>query len=54
MTQDGRLQFMDNLKTVLIFLVVLIHAGTVYESSDIMAPCYGRRCQGQKAPTHQK
>jgi len=34
----GRLYALDNLRTFLIFLVVLVHAGVVYESSGFMAP----------------
>jgi fucose 4-O-acetylase-like acetyltransferase len=34
----ARLHYLDNLRTFLIFLVVLVHAGVVYESSGIMAP----------------
>jgi fucose 4-O-acetylase-like acetyltransferase len=34
----GRLHYLDNLRTFLIFLVVLVHAGVVYESSGIMGP----------------
>lgn len=33
-----RLHGLDNLRTFLIFLVVLVHAGVVYESSGFMAP----------------
>ena len=33
-----RLYYLDNLRTFLIFLVVLVHAGVVYESSGFMAP----------------
>ena len=36
-TQD-RLYGLDNLRTFLIFLVVLVHAGVVYEASGFMAP----------------
>jgi surface polysaccharide O-acyltransferase-like enzyme len=36
-TKD-RLYYLDNLRTFLIFLVVLVHAGVVYESSGLMAP----------------
>ncbi len=36
---DGqRLYFLDNLRTFLIFLVVVVHAGVVYESSGLMGP----------------
>ena len=35
--QEHRLYFLDNLRTVMIFFVVLIHAGVVYESSGIGA-----------------
>lgn len=38
MSTQGRLYFLDNLRTFLIFLVVFVHAGVVYESSGIMAP----------------
>jgi peptidoglycan/LPS O-acetylase OafA/YrhL len=38
MSTKGRLYFLDNLRTSLIFLVVLVHAGVVYESSGIMGP----------------
>ena len=38
MTDDNRLFFLDNLRTFLIFLVVLVHVGVVYESSGFMAP----------------
>lgn len=38
MLNEERLHFMDSLKTLLIFLVVLTHAGVVYESSGVMAP----------------
>ena len=38
MARTGRLYFLDNLRTFLIFLVVLHHAGVVYESSGLMAP----------------
>ena len=38
MSTDGRMYFLDNLRTFLIFLVVLVHAGVVYESSGFMAP----------------
>jgi len=38
MAHEGRLYFLDNLRTFLIFLVVLHHAGVVYESSGFMAP----------------
>lgn len=37
MNTDGRLYFLDNLRTFLIFLVVLCHAGMVYESSGFTA-----------------
>lgn len=33
-----KLYFLENLRTFLIFLVVLVHAGVVYESSGLMAP----------------
>ncbi len=33
----NRIYFLDNLRTFMIFLVVLIHAGGVYESSGIWA-----------------
>jgi peptidoglycan/LPS O-acetylase OafA/YrhL len=38
MDTEKRLHFLDNLRTFLIFLVVLVHAGTVYEASGIMGP----------------
>jgi peptidoglycan/LPS O-acetylase OafA/YrhL len=38
MSTNDRLGYLDNLRTFLIFLVVLVHAGVVYESSGIMAP----------------
>ncbi|NOZ77766.1 MAG: acyltransferase family protein [Acidobacteria bacterium] len=38
MSDEGRLYFLDNLRTFLIFLVVLVHAGVVYESSGLMGP----------------
>jgi hypothetical protein len=38
MDHEGRLCFLDNLRTFLIFLVVLVHSGVVYESSGLMAP----------------
>lgn len=38
MSTKERLYFLDNLRTFLIFLVVLVHAGVVYESSGYMAP----------------
>jgi peptidoglycan/LPS O-acetylase OafA/YrhL len=38
MDTEKRLYFLDNLRTFLIFLVVLVHAGTVYEASGIMGP----------------
>ena len=38
MSSNERLFFLDNLKSFLIFLVVLVHAGVVYESSGFMAP----------------
>jgi fucose 4-O-acetylase-like acetyltransferase len=34
----NRLHGLDNLRTFLIFLVVVVHAGVVYESSGFMAP----------------
>lgn len=37
MSSHGRLHFLDNLRTFLIFLVVLYHAGVVYESSGLTA-----------------
>jgi len=36
-TEGNRLYFLDNLRTIMIFFVVLIHAGVVYESSGIGA-----------------
>jgi fucose 4-O-acetylase-like acetyltransferase len=38
MSTKERLYCLDNLRTFLIFLVVLVHAGVVYESSGFMAP----------------
>lgn len=38
MNNKGRHYFLDNLRTFLIFLVVVVHAGVVYESSGLMAP----------------
>ena len=35
---DTRLVFLDNLRTAMVFLVVLYHAGVVYESSGFFAP----------------
>ena len=35
--KGNRIYFLDNLRTFLIFLVVLVHAGWVYESSGIGA-----------------
>ncbi len=37
MNTKGRLYFLDNLRTFLIFLVILLHAGIVYESSGFGA-----------------
>jgi fucose 4-O-acetylase-like acetyltransferase len=37
MKHEDRLYFLDNLRTFLIFLVVLYHAGLVYESSGLTA-----------------
>jgi len=37
MTNGNRFYFLDNLRTFIIFLVVLYHAGGVYESSGIWA-----------------
>jgi fucose 4-O-acetylase-like acetyltransferase len=37
MKNDNRLYFLDNLRTFLVFLVVLYHAGLVYESSGLTA-----------------
>lgn len=37
MRREQRLYFLDNLRTFLIFLVVLLHAGLVYESAGIAA-----------------
>lgn len=36
-TQESRLHFLDNLRTLIIFLVVVYHAGGVYESTGIWA-----------------
>lgn len=33
---EGRLHFLDNLRTAMIFLVVLYHSGVVYESSGLL------------------
>jgi len=38
MVNGERMYFLDNLRTFLIFLVVLVHAGVVYESSGLMGP----------------
>jgi fucose 4-O-acetylase-like acetyltransferase len=38
MSSKDRFYYLDNLRTFLIFLVVLVHAGVVYESSGLMAP----------------
>ncbi len=38
MSSNERNYYLDNLRTFLIFLVVLVHAGVVYESSGFMAP----------------
>lgn len=38
MSDNERLYFLDNLRTFLIFLVVVVHAGVVYESSGLMGP----------------
>jgi peptidoglycan/LPS O-acetylase OafA/YrhL len=38
MRDNERLYFLDNLRTFLIFLVVVVHAGVVYESSGLMGP----------------
>ncbi len=38
MDHGERLYFLDNLRTFLIFLVVVFHAGVVYESSGLMGP----------------
>lgn len=38
MSANERFHFLDNLRTFSIFLVVLVHAGMVYESSGLMAP----------------
>ena len=35
--KGNRIHFLDNLRTFMIFLVVLVHAGWVYESSGIGA-----------------
>jgi hypothetical protein len=35
---EARIVFLDNLRTAMIFLVVLNHAGIVYESSGLFAP----------------
>ncbi len=36
-TPSGRIHWLDNLRTCMIFLVILVHAGGVYESSGIWA-----------------
>ena len=36
-TEESRIYFLDNLRTCMIFLVVLYHAGGVYESSGLWA-----------------
>jgi peptidoglycan/LPS O-acetylase OafA/YrhL len=36
-TPNGRIHWLDNLRTCMIFLVVLVHAGGVYEGSGIWA-----------------
>jgi fucose 4-O-acetylase-like acetyltransferase len=38
MHTDPRIAYLDNLRVFLIFLVVLVHAGVVYESSGVMGP----------------
>jgi fucose 4-O-acetylase-like acetyltransferase len=38
MSSKGALYYLNNLRAFLIFLVVLVHAGVVYESSGIMGP----------------
>lgn len=38
MSTENRLHYLDNLRTFLIFLVVLVHAGVVYESSGLIGP----------------
>jgi peptidoglycan/LPS O-acetylase OafA/YrhL len=38
MNTEKRLYFLDNLRTFLVFLVFLVHSGTVYEASGIMGP----------------
>ena len=38
MNTENRLHYLDNLRTFLIFLVVLVHAGVVYESSGLIGP----------------
>ena len=38
MPDRDRLYFLDNLRTFLIFLVVVVHSGAVYESSGLMGP----------------
>jgi peptidoglycan/LPS O-acetylase OafA/YrhL len=35
--KGNRIYFLDNLRTFMIFLVVLYHAGGVYETSSIWA-----------------
>ncbi len=38
MKASSRIYFLDNLRTTMIFLVVLYHSGVVYESSGFFAP----------------
>lgn len=38
MSTNERVYFLDNLRTFLIFLVVVVHAGVVYESSGFFRP----------------
>lgn len=40
MRATKRLPFLDNLRTFLVFLVVVVHAGAVYESSGLTGPSW--------------
>ena len=46
--KGNRIYFLDNLRTFMIFLVVLYHAGGVYESSGIWASYFGSINLGHK------
>jgi len=37
-TKGNRLHFLDNLRAIIIFLVVLYHAGGVFEATGMWAP----------------